>query len=841
MAKSSPSKLNFTRRVDLHCHSRASTEADEAVLQAIRCPESYSEPREIHALAKKRGMDFVTITDHDSIAGVGEILNLPGVFVGEELTCYFPEDHCKIHLLVWGIDQKHHQALQDRAEDIQAVAEYVAKNDFAHSVAHPLYRQNGKLDRTHIERLLLLFRGFECLNGAHSMGHREAFEPLLDDLDAAEIRRMERVYKIEPLYSNPWKKVRTAGSDDHGMFNIGRTWTEFPEDAKTVDDILKCLRDGRCQPGGEAGSSAKLAHNFYGVGIRYHTRSIAKSPGSVESILMRRLVGEKSDASKLSLAWNAMGFLASGAKKKISRTLGLRPAARGTELLGELVGKSAMQRVRQSDAVWGALKDGRAAFAEHQPLFDLVSDINRDVCGGIFSSVGDSLKDGQIGAIFDAVSTVLAHQATLLPYYFALFHQNQERHLLSEMTGRGRRAGDRIRVAVFTDSSNARQPAGDFVNGLAQFAELRDVELIVHTCSDELAKESNRWKNFRPLATQRVDAVKMDLVLPPVLEVLEWADRKQFDVVLANTRGPMGACAWLVAKMLRTPLLAMCHEDVAKRVMGFTGGDYRVTMATSALAEWFNNSAHTLLLRSRRGMEISGITAEKCVTIAPIPRTITPAADPTDSFWREKNVAQPLRLLCPASLSSRKDVVLIATAFKQVCGQRQDVALILLGDGPLLGAMKELTAGVPVYCFGNEIDALEFCAKGDLLLYADRDDVTAQLVIDAQAAGLPVLVSESGAAREFVDEEVTGHILPSDDANLWAEKILLLLANEKERQRMSRSARQRSQRRIPSKAYEQVWDACRRAISDDPSVAQPLARPEPQKPDVKTISEATLA
>ena len=84
-------------------------------------------------------------------------------------------------------------------------------------------------------------------------------------------------------------------------------------------------------------------------------------------------------------------------------------------------------------------------------------------------------------------------------------------------------------------------------------------------------------------------------------------------------------------------------------------------------------------------------------------------------------------------------------------------------------------------------------------------------------------------------------LLPSDDANLWAEKILLLLANEKERQRMSRSARQRSQRRIPSKAYEQVWDACRRAISDDPSVAQPLARPEPQKPDVKTISEATLA
>src|SRR5262245_8817499 len=61
------------KRVDLHCHSRASTEADEAVLLALQCPESYSEPSEIYAQAKSRGMDFVTITDHDSIAGVTEL------------------------------------------------------------------------------------------------------------------------------------------------------------------------------------------------------------------------------------------------------------------------------------------------------------------------------------------------------------------------------------------------------------------------------------------------------------------------------------------------------------------------------------------------------------------------------------------------------------------------------------------------------------------------------------------------------------------------------------------------------------------------------------------------
>lgn len=58
-----PPTAGNAKRVDLHCHSRASSEADEALLSAIQCPESYSEPREVHAQAKRRGMDFVTITD----------------------------------------------------------------------------------------------------------------------------------------------------------------------------------------------------------------------------------------------------------------------------------------------------------------------------------------------------------------------------------------------------------------------------------------------------------------------------------------------------------------------------------------------------------------------------------------------------------------------------------------------------------------------------------------------------------------------------------------------------------------------------------------------------------
>src|SRR5829696_7099805 len=75
------------KRVDLHCHSDASNKAAEVLLNAISCPECYSDPLDVHAQAKRRGMDFVTITDHDTIDGVMSLREKrDDVLVGEEVT-----------------------------------------------------------------------------------------------------------------------------------------------------------------------------------------------------------------------------------------------------------------------------------------------------------------------------------------------------------------------------------------------------------------------------------------------------------------------------------------------------------------------------------------------------------------------------------------------------------------------------------------------------------------------------------------------------------------------------------------------------------------------------------
>jgi hypothetical protein len=479
---------DYPIRVDLHCHSHASNEPGEAVLEALGCPESYSRPVQVYDLAKSRGMNFVTLSDHDSMKGLSDLSDRADVFSGEELSCFFPEDRCKIHLLIWGINEADHLRLQQLAPDIYQVAEYVAAQNIAHSVAHPLYRQNDKLEQWHLEKLLLMFKGFECLNGAHSALHRETLEAVLDSLDERAIRRMSREHCMNPRWPTPWIKARTGGSDDHGLLNIGRTWTEFPADVTTAAEILAALRDGRCRPGGEAGSSLKLAHCFYGVGARYYGQRILSRGGKITtaSLAIGRLTGESVSLSRC----DKLRLIASRGLHACKRMLWplkkKKKPATGSQLFAELFLGSLGSRLDDHEPLCRAISKGLTPLAEHDAMFDLISDLNRDVTAGITDALQMFAGQGRIGGLMDSFSTVLAQQLLLMPYYFSFFHQNRERHLLSRIAGRRREIDPaKMKLALFTDTFDEINGVARFVKDLGAQAGAADARLVIHMQSEE--------------------------------------------------------------------------------------------------------------------------------------------------------------------------------------------------------------------------------------------------------------------------------------------------------------------------------------------------------------------
>ena len=103
------------RRVDMHCHSTASATAKLGIQRSLGLPECATPPEEVYELAKRRGMDFVTITDHDTIDGCLEIADRDDVFLSEELTAWFAGEPQAVHVLCYGITPDDHEFLQAHA------------------------------------------------------------------------------------------------------------------------------------------------------------------------------------------------------------------------------------------------------------------------------------------------------------------------------------------------------------------------------------------------------------------------------------------------------------------------------------------------------------------------------------------------------------------------------------------------------------------------------------------------------------------------------------------------------------------------------------------------------
>src|SRR5207244_8066556 len=135
------------------------------------------------------------------------IHDLPNTFISEQVTTYFPQDPCKIHILVWGITEKQHQDITIVRDNIFSLQRYLQSGKIAHAVAHPLYSINGKLETSHLERLILLFKHFEGVNGLRDALLSELAQELFGSLTQKKTAELAERNNIELAQRAPRKRT----------------------------------------------------------------------------------------------------------------------------------------------------------------------------------------------------------------------------------------------------------------------------------------------------------------------------------------------------------------------------------------------------------------------------------------------------------------------------------------------------------------------------------------------------------------------------------------------------------------------------------------------------------
>lgn len=411
-------------KIDLHVHSKFSTRPSQWVLKKIGCPESFTDPFSFREIALKRGMTMVTLTDHNTIEGVLKIAHLPDVFISEEVTTYFPEDGCKIHVLVFDINERQHEDIQKARSSVFDLVKYLKTERIVHVVAHPLYSTNDRMNVKHFEQLLLLFKNFE-LNGARDGSQNRILKNILADLSPRDIERLSHNHGIEPDFKEPWKKNLTGGSDDHSSLNIARRYTEVAG-AQTLHEFLEGICTGQGSSEGCEATPLTMSYNLYSIAYQFYREKFGLNRYIQKDLFMRFL------DSFLSHHHPNRGF-----RSRIYFFINAHrqpKSLRGTAGIKQLLRHETRKLLLSDPDLLSIAKMGNGKNTDlDEKWFDFVHRISNKTLLHFLDRFMDHLSGANIFDIFSSLGSAGALYSLLAPYFLSFSLFTKDRELASEI------------------------------------------------------------------------------------------------------------------------------------------------------------------------------------------------------------------------------------------------------------------------------------------------------------------------------------------------------------------------------------------------------------------------
>jgi hypothetical protein len=591
-------------QADLHVHSRHSTRPSQWFLQKIGCPESYTEPLHLYHIARRRGMSLVTITDHNKIDGALEIAHLPGTFISEEITTYFPEDGCKVHVLAYDLTEAQHAEIQKLRASIYDLVGYLQGAGLTFAAAHPLYSVNDRLTPAHFEKLLLLFRIFE-LNGDANPESNRSLEAILARLGPGDIDRMAEAHSIDPIGREPWLKRFIGGSDDHSSLSIARNYTRVL-DAGSLPEFLEGIAAGRAETVQSPSSPQVLAHNLYSIAYQFYRHKLDLGAQIPQDFLLRYVdrslrctLNEEKDAgllSRLHLLWHY---------RRLRRIKGSIPGP-----LVELLKNESARLIAEEPGLFELpRRGGRISQRLEDRWFHFINTMSNRILLGFANHLMDHFSGANLFSIFHTIGSAGGFCTLLAPYFVGFAHHNAQRRLAREVMRRvapeGWSAPDNT-CAVFAESFEEAQGAAFFQTYPQASADGR-----VLTCDPAASPAVH---NFRPIGVYEFgDLPGHRLIYPPVLEMLDYCFSKDIQRVHLAGAGPTSLAGLFIARFLGLPVEATYTDAVPRLARVVTRDGFIEDLSWKYLA-WFYGQLDAVYVGSRqvqRDLTEKGVAAGK--------------------------------------------------------------------------------------------------------------------------------------------------------------------------------------------------------------------------------------
>jgi glycosyltransferase involved in cell wall biosynthesis len=285
--------------------------------------------------------------------------------------------------------------------------------------------------------------------------------------------------------------------------------------------------------------------------------------------------------------------------------------------------------------------------------------------------------------------------------------------------------------------------------------------------------------------------LKLALPRPSIGHAL---DSFQPDIVHIVNPAVLGLAGLYYSKSLRMPLIASYHTHLPKYLEHYGLGMLEGVMWE--LLKAAHNQAQLNLCTStamqeeltRHGIERVDVWQRGVDTELFQPHL---ASADMRSRLTQGHPESPL-LLYVGRLSAEKEIDRIKPVLEAIPGAR----LALVGDGPYRQELEKHFAGTPTHFVGylTGVDLATAFASADAFIFPSRTETLGLVLLEAMAAGCPVVAANSGGIPDIVTDGVNGYLFdPKDDQGAIAA-TQRLLAQSTERETLRENARREAEK-----------------------------------------------
>ena len=318
------------------------------------------------------------------------------------------------------------------------------------------------------------------------------------------------------------------------------------------------------------------------------------------------------------------------------------------------------------------------------------------------------------------------------------------------------------------------------VNGLAEMGHA--AVLVAHDAGElkRRAQEGLRFVGFTPRSEFDVHAA--------------WQLAKVFrdvqpDVIHAHD--PMGISLTAMALQMRNGLASAPLVVAARRV------DFH--LKRHAFSRWKHSRVDVFIAASRMIASIlvdDGIPQDRIdvvhdgVNIALVDKQ--PVVDAHAAFWLPRGAPLVGNV---AALAAHKGQKHLVAAAKAIVRSVPDARVLIVGEGelrePLERQIKELGLERHVFLTGFRPDAIGLIKSFDVFVLCSITEGLGSAMLEAMAAGKPVVATRAGGIPEAIVDGETGLLVPPGDPESLARAITSLLNDPERRERLAAAGRQR--------------------------------------------------